>query len=285
MSAEPSAAARWREALEAWAIPEEILAAAPESPYGFPTELFRRRAERSAAETERTPTTVRAAEALPEGGTVLDVGVGGGSTSLPLGGRAGTIVGVDGSRAMLEAFDETARAAGVRVETIEGTWPDAAAEAPACDVVVCGHVLYNVQDLVPFVVALDEHARARVVVELTGEHPLAWMNDLWRRFHDLDRPTSPTAEDAREVVRALGLDPGWEEREVERSATGFDRREDAVALLRRRLCLSRDRDGEVSDALGDRLAAVDGLWSAGPASTRVVTMWWGGPGQAGRRAT
>ena len=37
-----------------------------------------------------TPTTRRALEALPEGGSVLDVGVGGGATSLPLAGRAGS---------------------------------------------------------------------------------------------------------------------------------------------------------------------------------------------------
>ena len=32
---------RWREQLDGWAIPAEILAAAPESPWGFPVGLFR----------------------------------------------------------------------------------------------------------------------------------------------------------------------------------------------------------------------------------------------------
>ena len=39
------AADRWREQLAAWAIPEAILANAPESPWGFATECFRRRGE------------------------------------------------------------------------------------------------------------------------------------------------------------------------------------------------------------------------------------------------
>jgi SAM-dependent methyltransferase len=276
---------RWRDDLRAWAIPDEILAAAPESPYGFPSELFRRRAERSAS-TPATPTTRRAREALPRGATVLDVGVGGGSTSLPLADRTSLIVGVDSSASMLEAFRETAAAVGVRAETIEGTWPDIAPQTPACDLVVCGHVLYNVQDVVPFALALDDHARRRVVIELTGEHPLAWTNDLWLRFQGIERPTSPTAEDARAVLRGLGLEPGWEERtDVERSS-GFERSEDAVALVRRRLCLSPDADREVAEALGSRLASADGLWSAGPAETRVVTMWWdAGDRQEVRRAT
>ena len=68
---------RWRRALEARAIPDTILAAAPESPWGFPAEAFRRRAE-AASDAAPTPTTSCALEALPDGGTVLDVGVGGG---------------------------------------------------------------------------------------------------------------------------------------------------------------------------------------------------------------
>jgi SAM-dependent methyltransferase len=276
---------RWRDALRDWAIPEAILSAAPESPYGFPPEPFRRRAERSASAAP-TPTTLRAREALPRGGTVLDVGVGGGSTSLPLAGRASLIVGLDGSPEMLEAFADIARALGVRIETIEGAWPDVAAQAPSCDVVVCGHVFYNVQELAPFVIALGGHARRRVVVELTDEHPWAWMNDLWLGFHDLERPSSPTAEDAREALGELGIDAGWDERTVEPQPSGFERREGAVALVRRRLCLPADADDAVVEALGPRLTSVDGLWSAGPASTRLVTMWWDvGEPQLERRAT
>jgi SAM-dependent methyltransferase len=269
---------RWREALAAWAIPDAILAAAPESPYPFPTEPFRRRAIRSVS-APPTPTTVRALDALPSGGSVLDVGVGGGSTSLPLARKAGSIVGVDSARGMLSAFRDAAATSGASVRTIAGAWPERAAHAPVCDVVVCGHVLYNVADLAPFARALDEHAGARVVVELTGEHPWAWMNDLWQRFHDLRRPTSPRAEDAREVLVELGLAPSWEERSVGPQPSGFDRREDAVALVRRRLCLPREADAEVERALGGRLRSVDGLWSCGPSRTRIVTMWWDtGPG-------
>jgi hypothetical protein len=40
-----TAAEHWRDELRRWAIPPQIIAAAPESPWGFPTELFARRAE------------------------------------------------------------------------------------------------------------------------------------------------------------------------------------------------------------------------------------------------
>ena len=172
---------------------------------------------------------------------------------------------------------ETIRRAGSTATTYEGAWPAIAPTVPAADVVVCGHVLYNVQDLAGFAEALTEHARRRVVVEITDRHPLAWMNDLWERFHGVRFPDGPSADDAAEALRELGLDVEREDRVDDLSGkAGFDRQEDAVGLIRTRLCLSADRDPEVAKALGDRLRRHDGRWSAGPAEQPLVTLWWQG---------
>jgi precorrin-6B methylase 2 len=267
---------RWRADLEAWAIPPAILEAAPESPYGFPAELFRSRGQRAteAEVAEPTPTTVRASEALPEGGVVLDVGCGGGATSLPLAGRASAVVGVDAQEGMLEGFLRNARAAGLDAEAIQGRWPDVAERVPDIDVAVAGHVLYNVADIEPFVRALSTKARRRVVCELTGRHPLHWMNDLWRTFHDEERPERPTAETAVEALAELGFEPAIEIWDPPLRFGGFERREDAVALVRRRLCLPAERDHDLARALGDRLARRGDLWSAGPKEQRLATIWF-----------
>ena len=265
----------WGADLRSWAIPSEILAAAPETPYGFPTELFRRRGEH-AREGAHTPTTVRALEALPPDGSVLDVGVGGGATSLPLVDRAGVITGVDSQDDMLPAFATAVERAGVRAEVIAGAWPAVAADVPIVDVVVCGHVAYNVPDLAAFFLALHEHARHRVVTELTAHHPLMWMSDLWLTFHDVRRPTRPSADDALAVLAEIGIVSRREERTEtdDVAGGGFERREDAVALVRRRLCLDAERDGDIAVALGDRLRQRAGLWTAGPSHQSVVTLWW-----------
>ena len=271
-----TAAERWREELEAWAIPRALIDAAPESPYGFPAELFRRRAAGAASSRADSPSTLRALDALSSGGTVVDVGSGGGSMSLPLAVRASHLTAIDGQADMLAAFAEAARTAGVGASTILGLWPDVAGEAPTADVVTCGHVAYNVADLGPFVTALDAHARRRVVMELTDRHPLAWMNDLWFTFHGIMRPDGPTDADAIDVIRDLGLAVGREARTKPHTAAdgGFERREDAIALVRRRLCLPTDRDDEITEALGERLRERAGLWSAGPDEQTVVTLWW-----------
>ena len=268
-----NAVERWGGALGGWGIPEEILARAPESPWIYPIELFRRRAE-AALITEPTPSVLRAAESLPEGGTVLDVGVGAGAASLPLAPRASRITGVDTSEGMLEAFRHAAADAPVEAFAVLGRWPDVAGDVEPADVVVCGHVLYNVQDLAPFARALNGHARNRVVLEITATHPLAWMSDLWLRFHGLERPTRPTIDDAEEALRELGFDVRTEEVTRPPRTGGFPAREDAVSLVRRRLCLPPDRDEEIASALGDRLVEHDGLWSAGPTDQAVVTLWW-----------
>ncbi|MET0833672.1 MAG: class I SAM-dependent methyltransferase [Actinomycetota bacterium] len=274
MDGQAGALERWREQLDGWAIPSEILAAAPESPWGYPVGLFRSRARR-AGSRPATPSNLEAARSMPEGGSVLDVGAGAGAASLPLAGLAGRLVAVDESPAMVASFLDAADAAGVPAEAVEGRWPEVAGRVGPADVVVCHHVLYNVADLAPFALALTGHARRRVVAELTDRHPLAGLRPLWRRFHDLDRPTGPGADDAVAALGAAGLEvdrQDWEQPD----RVGFDDFDELVAFTRRRLCLPAARDPEVAEALLDEgTRQVDGVWVSGQ-PRRVTTLSWPG---------
>ncbi len=201
-----TAATEWRLALESWAIPAEILAAAPESPWGFPPSLFVRSAAAALEDTQPTPSRLQALEKLSESddASVLDVGAGGGAASLPLSPPAQLLVAVDESEAMLDRFSQAAEERGARHQQLLGRWPDIADKSPHAHVVVCHHVFYNVQDLAPFVAALSQHAGRRVVVELTAEHPMSGLSPLWLAIHGVVRPTRPVAADALAVVRELG---------------------------------------------------------------------------------
>jgi SAM-dependent methyltransferase len=271
VAAMSTAAEHWRDALAAWAIPESILRAAPESPWAFPVGLFASRAE--AAATQLTFSNRRALEELPERGTVLDVGCGAGAASLPLAGRATRLIGVDTSPAMLEEFTQHAKASGAAATAIDGTWPDIADQTPVADVAVCHHVVYNAPDLRAFALRLTDHARRRVVVEMTVPHPLQPMNDLWMRFHGVARPTTPTADDAEDVLREAGLHPSRHDWNAPRPG-GFDTREELVASVRRMLCLRPDLDGEIGAALGHRIVERDGRF--GFPDRPVATLWWEG---------
>jgi SAM-dependent methyltransferase len=263
------AAEYWRDQLAQWAIPADILAGAEESPWTVPTQVFARRADASV----RQPVGAsyrRASEASGEDGTVLDVGCGAGAASLPLGRP---IVAVDTSADMLAALTERALGLGLPVRTVQGRWPDVAPQTPAADVVVCHHVAYNSPDLDAFAAALTDHARRRVVLELTPRHPMSPLNPLWTRLHGLARPEHPTADDAVAVLRELGLDP-----HVESSPRpprgGYRSLDDLVAVTRGRLCLPPGRDPELRAALLD--LGVDPEHPADLARTpdTVITLWW-----------
>lgn len=194
-------AARWARALAAWAIPDPILAQAPESPWGWPASLFRRRPDQIDTVSRR-----RALEVLPPSGSMLDIGAGAGWASLPLIPPAARVVAVDRDAEMLAAFAAAAEAQGVDHVAAPGRGPEIASQVEMADLVVCHHVLYDVPDLVPFLDALTRHARQRVVVEISPAHPTAWLTPLWRHFWGLERPTEPTAADVVTVLRALGRD-------------------------------------------------------------------------------
>jgi SAM-dependent methyltransferase len=266
-----TAAERWRHDLQSWAIPEHILAAAPEDPWTFPVELFVSRAD---ASTERVTFSNQAAlAALPEGGSVLDVGCGAGGASMPLASKAALLIGADTGPEMLAAFEEQARRRGVDARTIQGRWPDVADGTPPADVAVCHHVAYNAPDLDAFGLALSDRARARVVLEMTTEHPQSRLSPLWMRFHGVRRPTAPTAMDAVVVLREAGLDVRWQQWEAPRPG-GFQRADDLVAWVRRQLCLPPDRQPEVAEALRPEIVERDGLYGF-PDRPRV-TLWWDG---------
>lgn len=264
---------RWRADLAAWAIPQEILDRAAASPWSPERAIFVRRA----ADRVRAPRGVsyeRAREALPEGGTVLDVGAGGGAASLPLLDRASTLTAVDPDRELLAALVERAGPAAARVRTVEGVWPDAAAGLPTADVAVCHHVLYNVPDLAPFIAALAARATRRVVIEITARHPMSRINPLWEHFHALRRPERPTAEDAAAAVAEV-VGPVRLERSVlvaESSAGSWD---ELVAFTARRLCLPAERRPEVAAALERLLGARPDDPATWNGSTRdLATIWW-----------
>jgi precorrin-6B methylase 2 len=257
------AADRWRADLAAWAIPDAILRAVSESPWEIPAGAMIRRAHAQVAEPVGASLR-RAAEALDPPGSVLDVGAGAGAASLPLADRITELVAVDENQELLRGLAEHAAALGLPVRTVHGRWPDVAMEISTVDVVVCGHVFYNVPDLAEFASALTSHARRRVVVELTERHPRAVLNRYWERLHGLPRPQRPTADDALAVLREAGIEPQVER--WSRPATEWmDNFDEFVVHTGRALCLPAHRRGELVDLIRE----------LGPQDIRdLVTLSW-----------
>ena len=254
-------AAGWSADLDSWAIPEQILAQASEPPWVHPVAMFTVDGDVADSLSHQ-----RAREALPSGGSVLDIGSGGGRATFALVPPAENVMAVDHQQGMLDAFANAAQDRGVQHREFLGDWPDVADRVPEADVVVCHHVAYNVKDIVPFLQALNDHARRRVVMELPMNHPMSNMNELWKRFWDLDRPTKPTGDELAAIVRAMGFDAHLEVWEDETWGKRVQLpEEERIRFARIRLCLTEDRDAEVAAALLEQKDAQP---------RRVATVWW-----------
>jgi len=253
-----SAAERWRRALDAWALPEAIVAAAPESPWIHPPVLFE-----VPDEIQPSPSHERAREVLSPGATVLDVGCGGGIAAFALTPPATHVIGVDHQHEMLVMFAANAAQRGVLCATVDGFWPAVAAQTTRADVVTAHHVVYNVADIVPFLRALDDHARSRVVIEMPDHHPLTSMSPAWRHFWDLERPVEPTPLDLLDVLHDLDIDAHRERwsgpMRVEQNL------DQAAHFMRIRLCLPESRETEVRAYLAAHATA---------SARELSTIWW-----------
>jgi ubiquinone/menaquinone biosynthesis C-methylase UbiE len=255
-------AQRWAEQLGRWGIPEHILASAPESPWTHDPKAF---AVDDALPTN-TPSYRAAKAALNDGGTVIDVGVGGGRSSLGLGALATRITGVDASQPMLDRFSAAATEQHIPHITILGNWPDVASATGTADVVICHHVLYNVGAILPFIRALTNAAQRKVIVEITESHPQSRLNDAWLHFHNVSRPSGPTATDAIELISALYNDVETASAQRTLSVAAVDKQAQ-IAYIRRTLCLPLDHEPEVASYLAEHPL---------PETRTTITITWPG---------
>jgi len=253
-----SAVEKWRSDLASWAIPDEILAQAEVPPWFHPAALF--------ALPEKiwdSPSHQRAREAMPDGGTVLDIGCGGGIAAFAIAPPAAKVIGVDHQLEMLEMFQANAIDKNLEVETFQGFWPAIAESVPQADVVTVHHVVYNVGDIKPFIEALISHARKRVVLELPLVHPMTPRSKGWKHFWNLERPTSPTADDFLGVLKELGIKANLEK------FTGRilldEGEDDRVEYTRMRLCLPESRRDEIVEFLKT---------DPSPTSRELAVVWW-----------
>lgn len=251
-------AEHWARSLSEWAIPDEILKNAQEDPWIHPPVLFQ-----TPDAIDANISHLRALEALPAQGSVLDIGCGGGIAAFALVPRAALVIGVDHQPAMLELFTETAKKRGVLSQVFEGFWPEIASEVPSADVVVSHHVVYNVAEIVPFLEALTTHAKKRVVIEMPTEHPLSNMTDAWKYFWNLQRPSEPTSEDLMHVLAGMGI-----KAEVQKWTGALRDRIDLdqdSEFMRIRLCLPAERLPEVRQFL---------IANPQPQAREIATIWW-----------
>ncbi len=253
-----SAGDYWRESLSAWAIPKNIIDQAPEDPWIHPPVMFQ-----IPQHIEDSLSHQRAREVIPVGGSILDIGCGGGIAAFAVTPPAAHVIGIDHQKEMLEMFAENAKERSVTSEIFEGFWPAIADEVPVADVAVAHHVVYNVPKIEDFLLAMNSHAKKRVVIEMPQLHPLTTAAPLWKHFWDLERPTKPTPEDLMTVLNELGIVAHLEL--WNGSMRTESDLESQARFSRIRLCLPEAREHEVLEFLKVQPKV---------AIRNLATIWW-----------
>ena len=104
--------------------------------------------------------------------TLIDVGAGAGRHAIPLTERLEWVTAIEpseGMRAQIPHRDN--------MTVVASNWEDAAV-APA-DLLICSHVLYGVEDPVPFIAKMEASARERIFIMLR-ESPMAHLGAVVR---------------------------------------------------------------------------------------------------------
>ncbi len=209
--------------------------------------------------------------------TVLDVGAGTGRHSVALAARARQVTALDPSPAMLRFLREDVESQGLtNVDVIEGAWPDTADRAPVVDVVISAHVLYPIDDVVPFLRALDVHARRYCFLNLMVRQPWFDQLRLWEAVHGEPRLPQPTYIDAVNILHQLGCYANVEVAWVE-TPRAFDRLDDAVERFAESVAVGSEGDQRqrLRDALAARLQQLDdGRLGVVREPYPVATVWW-----------
>jgi SAM-dependent methyltransferase len=248
----------WRSQLAAWAIPKEILDQADETPWIHPPALFE-----IPATISDSPSHQIARDALPDNGSVLDIGCGGGIAAFALVPPASFVFGVDHQLEMLEMFAKNAENRKVKSGVALGFWPEVESNTPTTDVVTAHHVLYNVPQIEEFIQRMNQHALKRVVIEIPTSHPLSNMSELWKYFWKIERPISPDYSNLIEVIIDLGFEPKFKVWSGDmRVEANIDQ---AAEYMRIRLCLPKNKFSEVKEFM---------LTQQKQSNRELATIWW-----------
>ncbi len=191
----------------------------------------------------------------------LDIGAGAGRFALPLALHVRTVVALDPSEGMLAALREQMVEHDIHnIELVHGRWPLEATPADrpiAADVALIAHLGYDVEEIGPFLDAM-EAAAGRLCVAVLSERVPAWLAEpFWPAIHGMERIALPALPEFLELLVARGRSYElWTEPRLSRA---FRTREDVVRWLRKQLWLETGgaKDRRLDTLLDDWLVPTD----------------------------
>jgi SAM-dependent methyltransferase len=197
--------------------------------------------------------------------TWLDIGAGAGRYALPLALLVRELIAVEPSPSMRQALRAGLSEHGIgNVRVIAGTWPEALDKLlplPAADVSFIAHVGYDIEEIGPFLDAMEAATRDRCVALMTDRSPASVADPFWPVVHGEERVALPALPDLVDVLHARDCET--EVIRVARPARTFDSVPALSAFLRRQLFILEggEKDIHFRASLPDRIALREGGWT------------------------
>ena len=218
------------------------------------------------------------------GDTWLDVGAGAGRFALPiaraLDPSGGSVVALDVSPSMLEALAEIAEDHAIEnVRTVELRWPPESSGLDfGADVGLIAHVGYDIEQIGPFLDALEAASRRLCVALLMERAPASAADPFWPPVHGEERIPLPALPDAVELLTARGRNPT--ETRIAIEPRRFESREELGGFVRRQLWIAPDgpKERRLEAALDDLTEQTDDGWTLkGRSASNVGVVTWRPP--------
>jgi SAM-dependent methyltransferase len=176
----------------------------------------------------------------------LDIGAGAGRYALPLAIDVAEVIAVEPSASMRNALRTGKEEHGLaNLRIVAGAWPavlDELGTPPVADVALMAHVGYDIEEIGPFVDAMDRAASRLCVAMLTDQSPASVADPFWPIVHGMDRVPLPALPELAELLRAGGHET--QIRRVERTPRTFDSFDGLATFVRRQLWIE---DGGAKD--------------------------------------
>lgn len=206
------------------------------------------------------------------GDTWLDIGAGGGRYALPIALIAQEVIAVDVSDAMLGVLREGAARNGIEnVRIVQSRWP--AAEPIQADVSLISHVGYDIEEIGPFLDAMEAATRRLCVAVLLSESPAQVAARFWPSIHGEEREPLPALPEFLSLLMARGR--FFDMKKLTRGVLSYPTLEAASAFFRQQLFIEPGgaKDRQLQAILSTEVQEREGGYAlrAGPVPLGIVT--------------
>lgn len=164
--------------------------------------------------------------------TWLDIGAGGGRYALPLALASKEVVALDPSDGMLGVLREGMAEHDIRnVRIVQSRWP--ATEKIRVDACLISHIGYDIEEIGPFLDAMEEAASRLCVAILLARSPAFVAEPYWPPVHGEERASLPALREFLALQLARGRI--CEVRLSQREAGWYQNDDAALGFLRQQL--------------------------------------------------